>query len=1711
MQRNWLAPALLIGSVAILTAAVSYPYLRGAQEPRYDLRRNEPQPVGIGTISPLVTAPSAENNPANVKAGLTSVPALTASLVAAGADDPPSSFPKPTIAADKVKTSTDGSIYRNPITGVYTYNQSSAKIIVTVPATPPTGAILVAFRNGKDEAENLLATTSSTEATFVINDLKVLDEVNRFRFAWLNKSDKTRKGAVSDEVVIKVQKLKPRIVSVDPQNFTFRPNAKTITVQFTRETPLKSVDSKNISSANGTAVTFASKFHVKGEGSNTEKVTDAQLDDSGTAVILTVGDLAAGNYQLTIDPLEDIYGNIFEGTPPIPIVKPVGSDLPLVAPGIVSGTGPYVPYREYTEPRKNPEGFNPGDHVETRVVRLYYFRDAHRVAQIINRDVKSYNRVAVDTRRRLAEQARTDATNQSMKRKVYERDAVQSAQDTRVQEHQLQDAQQKLQNAAQRRDKGENDLALAQQTQDAVAKKNSSDDDKTKAAANVTNAQAALDALKDDLDKARDRVATAQAALQGAQSAEVQKREVWQSSLDQEDKLKADQFRLETAAMHEDPDTYAPGHPHSNDPVRQVSISVIGESEIHLRGPISGINVIREMVDRIDAPTGQVRIAVHTVQVNGERQDKMEKVIGEIQDYIDHSRFLTQQSALMLRKAVLKVASRQAMYARQLYPHDTQEDRDQRYLYAFFGKDFIEELRVQKSEFLYTGNKLLSLNSMDTTSLASALFVLALAKNDTRQEILFEFKQMLGVELPLAEQTFYEAGGSRSYKNSGWNCGCFPRKQCMELMANNARFQSFLGFFDAEVTGAETLNPLQREFVKLAQIMKSRLVTEMEFKQRVMERALVEDRSGGNYLEDLKYARLNELDAKNKLQKAQDELRNQQDSVLQSTYGVDTIINAILKDLRKSDDLDRELKQGLGNPKPADPNQRALIDTIHGRILLYLQGKSPVIDKGLSKKVKLKITTPKSTGQMIEYTYTEKSGTPRLEFNPDDKDSIRLAQEWAAGLDSVIRDIQVTLDKFGYDTTEKQVYDDLTAKLVKLRAQRDGFDNLPALDIANVFTVIYQQKLLLSHIAKVTLDMQAEFQSMTLNLSRTPPDLQRAYTAWVNVKSSQKYFKDATLKASVDNMIAKLDKGFEDLFKADLARRSAVETMDRSRRPLDHKKMLDMLIDEIQEKYVDLLEGTRSYTSNIDDYIKRLATALDDDFNTQFYLPAFRQIRTVATSWDVTLGQIETTSILTNNRTYAKVDPQASMEFDLPKRGPLISEAFQAGKGLLDTYGALMQDPTFLNLARISGGMPTSTQGLGQNAGVPAIRSVLPGLSRTSDESVMVQNGTGAKSFGTPLDALIPDPAIYKFETGTAYEIRPVIQPDGQSVNFHFNYMYTTNIREPVRADEKHLGRIKRHYIDTNVQLGNYELREISKYQVTLRASRTGKGVPLLQDIPGLGVLFRPLPSAESSLQQNIILGQSTIFPTLFDLMGLRWAPSIADLDPLALTNADFIVRQRKQFLNNRVFDYSSAKVDDALQIPLGERRGDYYRSQQTLPTMHPNGYQGPGMGLRDSHMREGYDSKQYFPESKYIPSNSRDGHLNPNSDAERRMNEKLMNPNYGPIAPEYQYGPAPGMVPYGPGMQPQKEKKPNDTYWQPKPNEKQIPPPQPQPGPPLQLTPQSMNSPSPSSVFTTVRLSSADLGSPDGGMSNARLAVYPANAPPAPRRTLWSMMFGNR
>ncbi len=358
----------------------------------------------------------------------------------------------------------------------------------------------------------------------------------------------------------------------------------------------------------------------------------------------------------------------------------------------------------------------------------------------------------------------------------------------------------------------------------------------------------------------------------------------------------------------------------------------------------------------------------------------------------------------------------------------------------------------------------------------------------------------------------------------------------------------------------------------------------------------------------------------------------------------------------------------------------------------------------------------------------------------------------------------------------------------------------------------------------------------------------------------------------------------------------------------------------------------------------------------------------------VEFGQTETTNVLANNREFAKVSPSATMEFDLPKRDILIEEGLDAALAIYNDVGALVNDPNLLALAKLKSGSSAASPPAGSLGGFGSVRNVLPTLQGSTSEQLLARSAGSGPEFESNVEKLIPDPAIYKFETGTGYEIRPVIAPDGQAVVFDFHYLYTTQVREPVRADEKHLGRVKQHFIDTDVQLSNFELREVSRYVVALKAERTAKGVPLLEDIPLVGALWRPLPSDEKSLQQNIIMAQATIFPTLFDLMGLRWAPAVSDLDPLRLSNREYLVRGRHKYLENRIYDYSSARVDEFLRIPEDLRRADLYRSQESIPSVHPNGYRGPGLDLQNSQMREGYDPESTYVSPTFVPAQSAEG-----------------------------------------------------------------------------------------------------------------------------------------
>ena len=1462
-------------------------------------------------------------------------------------------------------------------------------------------------------------------------------------------------------------------------------------------------------------IVFARSGGLAGFGVKDPATFTVVPNDDLSRILIDVGTLVTDNYRVTLKGLTDDHDNPLD--PKVVTLNFTSAPEP--------GTGPHVEFPEYTArtERNKTEVFNPGDRVETRMARLYYFRDAHRVAQIINRNVQSYNRAAVTMAQQAAEDSRNTANQKTADRKQREAIAIRAAEATRAAESELASARRLLEDvravnaqaaqgsaaatrasteiarrpktpemlASERkladvnakiktlegsvttdsgllagydaeladadvklaglqeqvaglgRDLKELDTSLiglnqkieslnkdiAQLVKDKAAKADKSDQDfieskinekKDELAPTVqtrdaevkdrdtkrqakkgaedeiagTNKSRAITIAKknvvkgrldtevttlDGLNKQKDsleaaksddafesedltaaktlldtRATTARTAISesvakiaslenkvsGLRETERNKQMDVDQAQEAEDRARENQFRAEVAAATADPDTYVPGDVKSVDPVTRVSVSVLGEGLIQLRGPIRGINKIRTMINQIDSPVGQVKVGIFTVQVNGEHGDRMEKVATRIEGNIDLSRYLTNQSLGLLRRSIQEIAGMVVQNVNLEMRGNRQVDRDRRYLYAFFGRDFVDELYEMDSEFLHTENKLLAIHSMDTTNQSQAFFIMALAKNDIRQMILERFRHLVQCEMPCIEWDFRRSADmTKRIKHQKIT----SLKDVTENVHQKYHFGNLHGFFNALVDDTDAMTPMQREFIRLAQIFKSQMIAEMEYKQRVIERGLIEDRA-------------NDEDEFNELLEP---VRKKARRAVVASY------EGLVDSQKEAQDVIAQIEIVLASLEP--------------KLDAWKQKRGPIAKETATAEKAMAVA--KRIYEEDHVNNVNRRPTPEEVKNAEStinfyKNVIRsILNNDSLYPDNLITFLRSELSKF--DGYSKQLSDDPQLKTIFL-AYSNAYNGLAVsesfegnsinayaekiikTDQAIVIAVRNFLRAVESAASQKEIDAKYKALSAILSTSFPPPQTVPSVFSPIVLQVNSLYRKLSTLESSV-------------------ARSQQIEK--RVRQDVDHRKILDYLTDEQEEKYIDLEEGCRSHIAQIDNYLKRLAIALEDDFKVQFYDPAFAEVRKASREWDVNLGQVERATILTNNRALAKVSPQATMEFDLPKRDIMITEAMSGAKAIVNEYGNLLQDPTFLSVSGMLSGSPavggvgarSPVSGLpGRGIDAAGVRNILPGQSTDATEQLMAQTGGPNRTFGSEFEKLIPDPAVYKIETGTGFEIRPVIQPDGHSIVYDFDYMYTTNIREPVRPDEKHLGRVKRHFIHTEVQTSSFELREISRYQVALKVSRTSRGVPLFEDIPAVGVLFRPQPSAESSLQQNIILGQSTVYPTLFDLMGLRWSKHVADLDHVGLRDLEHVVRGRNTTTQHFTFDQASRRVDAFLDIPSKDRsldRPDLYRQQRRSSRYHPGGYENPRMKDEDDPTGHSFDRVDTRPEEYREPA----------------------------------------------------------------------------------------------------------------------------------------------
>jgi hypothetical protein len=135
---------------------------------------------------------------------------------------------------------------------------------------------------------------------------------------------------------------------------------------------------------------------------------------------------------------------------------------------------------------------------------------------------------------------------------------------------------------------------------------------------------------------------------------------------------------------------------------------------------------------------------------------------------------------------------------------------------------------------------------------------------------------------------------------------------------------------------------------------------------------------------------------------------------------------------------------------------------------------------------------------------------------------------------------------------------------------------------------------------------------------------------------------------------------------------------------------------------------------------------------------------------------------------------------------------------------------------------------------------------------------------------------IYGVTTGNKFEVTPIFDPSGQALRFKFDYVSNSMVRNPKGTVDPSMPSI-RHTVNTEVQLSNLEIREISRYESNAKLgipTRYYGGIPILTDIPGL----KPIPligwfvrraGSNAEVQQSVIFGQTTIYPTIGSIVDL--------------------------------------------------------------------------------------------------------------------------------------------------------------------------------------------------------------------------------------------------
>jgi hypothetical protein len=256
-----------------------------------------------------------------------------------------------------------------------------------------------------------------------------------------------------------------------------------------------------------------------------------------------------------------------------------------------------------------------------------------------------------------------------------------------------------------------------------------------------------------------------------------------------------------------------------------------------------------------------------------------------------------------------------------------------------------------------------------------------------------------------------------------------------------------------------------------------------------------------------------------------------------------------------------------------------------------------------------------------------------------------------------------------------------------------------------------------------------------------------------------------------------------------------------------------------------------------DELLKQMNQAMEDEIDEYFVRPMLDRLRKKMLKLKLGVGVIQRTGILATNRMVARVDPRASAQLEM-----VTEEDYLEGfKQLLSVLEEVQDQDMYTS----------------QNLQLAQQLVDFHNTDRTE---------------------------IYGITSGNLFKVTPVFDPSGEALRFKLDYNYSTRITDPGGASggpHASLPRIEKHDVNTEVQLSNLEIREVSRFEsnvsIGIPPSRSGgipfiKEDPLFKDIPFIGYFTRR-QGRSAVVQQNLIFAQTTIYPSITDIVRAMTTP----------------------------------------------------------------------------------------------------------------------------------------------------------------------------------------------------------------------------------------------